>query len=147
MKGIDQTVDSFFRNSARELFIGVVEAITKNIEKKDSKLASELTIIGKPATEKLLSALFDQWTKKITDHWAPVLNIASTLPKDELAAMAEALVNLTKFRRRVTPTRETVGGPVDVAIITKGDGFVWIKRKHYFSAELNPRVLSKLQRE
>ena len=27
--------------------------------------------------------------------------------------MAEALVNLTKFRRRVTTERETVGGHID----------------------------------
>ena len=33
---------------------------------------------------------------------------------------------------------ETVGGPIDVAVISKGDGFIWIKRKHYFSTELNP---------
>ena len=65
------------------------------------------------------------------------------LPKDELAAMAEALVNLTKFRRRISQDRETVGGPIDVAVITKGDGFVWIKRKHYFDPALNPRIIAK----
>jgi len=27
---------------------------------------------------------------------------------------------------------ETVAGPIDVAIISKGDGLIWIKRKHYF---------------
>jgi len=32
---------------------------------------------------------------------------------------------------------ESVGGPIDVALISKGDGFVWIERKHYFRAELN----------
>jgi hypothetical protein len=37
---------------------------------------------------------------------------------------------------------ETVGGPVDVAVISKGDGFVWIKRKHYFRPELNPGFFS-----
>jgi hypothetical protein len=31
-----------------------------------------------------------------------------------------------------------VGGAVDVAVISRGDGFVWLKRKHYFSQELNP---------
>jgi hypothetical protein len=41
----------------------------------------------------------------------------------ELAAMAEALVNLTKFKRRITPQKETVGGPIDVAIITRGGWF------------------------
>lgn len=62
----------------------------------------------------------------------PVVRIVNELPKSELAAMAESLVNLTSFRRHVTPDAETVGGPIDVAVISRGDGFVWIKRKHYF---------------
>ena len=70
----------------------------------------------------------------------------SSLPKDELGSMAEALVNLTKFRRRVSQERETVGGPIDVAVITKGDGFVWVKRKHYFDPRLNPRTMAQFRR-
>ena len=70
----------------------------------------------------------------------PVMSIVAMLPKDELAAMAETLVNLTSFKLRVgTMETETVAGPIDVAVISKGDGFIWIKRKHYFKAELNPR--------
>ena len=37
----------------------------------------------------------------------------------------------------MSPDSETVGGPVDVAVISKGDGFIWIDRKHYFRKELN----------
>ena len=44
--------------------------------------------------------------------------------------MAEALVNLTSYKLKFSPGSETVGGPVDVAIISKGDGFAWIKRKN-----------------
>lgn len=29
-----------------------------------------------------------------------------------------------------------------VAVISKGDGFIWIKRKHYFSPELNTAFFS-----
>ena len=72
----------------------------------------------------------------------PMLNVVSMLPKDELANMAETLVNLTSFKRRVSMAEETVGGPVDVAVISKGDGFVWIKRKHYFTKELNPSFVT-----
>ena len=68
----------------------------------------------------------------------PVVRIVEGLPQSDLAAMAESLVNLTSFRRHVTPDAETVGGPIDVAVISRGDGFVWIKRKHYFQPELNP---------
>ena len=68
----------------------------------------------------------------------PVLESVAALPLDELALMADALVNLTSFKRRVTMVLESVGGPIDTAVISKGDGFIWIKRKHYFSPELNP---------
>jgi hypothetical protein len=36
---------------------------------------------------------------------------------------------------------ETVSSPIDVAVISKGEGFVWIKKKQYFDASLNPDVL------
>ena len=80
----------------------------------------------------------------LSDQYSdPIMQIVEWLPKEELAEMAEALVNLTSFRRRVTPEDETVGGPIDVAVISKGDGLIWIKRKHYFMPELNLRYLNK----
>ena len=32
---------------------------------------------------------------------------------------------------------ETIGGPVEIAAITKHEGFKWVSRKHYYNAELN----------
>jgi hypothetical protein len=61
--------------------------------------------------------------------------------------MAESLVNLTSFKRHVSKESETVGGPIDVAVITKGDGFIWIKRKHYFNIKLNNHFLSNYFQE
>jgi hypothetical protein len=69
------------------------------------------------------------------------------MPKPELAKMAEALVELTSIKRRVTRGMETVGGPIDVAVISQSEGFVWIRRKHYFPAELNSRYFSRLNRK
>jgi len=43
--------------------------------------------------------------------------VVSSLPKDGLAAMAESLVNLTEFKQKSTSERETVAGPIDVAVI------------------------------
>lgn len=69
---------------------------------------------------------------------SPMISMIQALPKDELANMAESLVNMTAFRRKMAfSSMETVGGPVDVAVISKGDGLVWVKRKHYFPKELN----------
>lgn len=76
--------------------------------------------------------------KKAKETFREPYDVVESFPKDELAAMAETLVNLTKFRLRMSSEQETVGGPIDVALITKGDGFVWIKKKQYYPAELNP---------
>jgi hypothetical protein len=75
-------------------------------------------------------------------HSSPIVDIVDHLPKEELAAMAEAFVNLTSYKRHVTSQAETVGGPIDVALISRGDGFIWIKRKHYFDCALNQHFLS-----
>jgi len=74
--------------------------------------------------------------KNVSHIW-PVMGTIRSLPRDELAVVAETLANLTSFKRKVSPESETVGGPIDVCVISKGDGFVWIKRKHYFKPELN----------
>lgn len=67
----------------------------------------------------------------------PLLQTVIGLDKEDMANMAESFIALTSLVRRMQPREETVGGPVDVAVISKGDGFVWINRKHYFKPELN----------
>ncbi|MBU3966683.1 MAG: hypothetical protein KKG76_04795 [Euryarchaeota archaeon] len=98
-----------------------------------------------------LTQIFSEYTEMVVNNMKkysdPVTSVVSMLPKDELAAMAEALVNLTSFKRKVSMETETVGGPIDVAVISKGDGFIWIKRKHYFKPELNPQFFANHYKE
>jgi hypothetical protein len=68
----------------------------------------------------------------------PVVSSVIGLSKDDLAEMAESLIHLTYLHRRINSAPESVGGPIDVAVISKGDGFIWIKRKFYFRPEINP---------
>jgi hypothetical protein len=70
-----------------------------------------------------------------------LMEVITQLPKEEMAILAEAIVELTSLRRRMESQTETVGGPIDVAVISKGDGFIWIKRKHYFDIEKNREFL------
>ena len=67
----------------------------------------------------------ENFTQKVT-------NMLTSLSKKDLSYMAESLVNLSAFKLKISDSYETVGGPIDVAIISKTDGFVWIKRKLYF---------------
>lgn len=80
-------------------------------------------------------------------HVDPVLAAIGLLPKDELAVMAETLVSLTSFKKKMSRDAETVGGDIDVAVISKGDGFVWVKRKHYFPPELNVRYIERIKEQ
>lgn len=76
----------------------------------------------------------------------PLLDTVAFLDKEDLADMAESLVRMTCLKRHITTSEETVGGPVDVAIVTKGDGFIWKKRKHYFDPELNSQFFERYKK-
>lgn len=72
-----------------------------------------------------------------------VEDMVRAMPKQELATLAQSLIEITSLKRKVTRQRETVGGDVDVALISRSEGLVWIRRKHYFPAELNSRFLAR----
>lgn len=65
------------------------------------------------------------------------------MPKQELAVLAQELINLTSVKRKFSSGKESVGGPIDVALISRIDGFVWVRRKHYFEPSLNPRYFHR----
>ena len=77
------------------------------------------------------------------DSLSPIYLSISALPKEELGNMCESLIHLTSLKRKVDEGLETVGGDVDVAIISKGDGFIWGKRKHYFDSNLNSQFFER----
>lgn len=91
---------------------------------------------------------FDKIIKQCGLQFASIFGAVKYLPKEELGTMAESLVNLTSFKKRMSlEEAETVGGPCDVAVISKGDGFIWVKRKHYFRKELNPQFFRNYYEE
>ena len=67
------------------------------------------------------------------------MKVVEILLLKELAKVVSTLVRLTSFEKQLSLEAETVGEPIDVAVISKGDGFIWINRKHYFRPELNHR--------
>ncbi|MGO9848547.1 MAG: hypothetical protein ACLPKT_18735 [Methylocella sp.] len=73
------------------------------------------------------------------DVFSDTEEMVTLMPKQEMADLAEALVNITIIKGRASSDQETVGGPVDVAVISRHEGFVWIKRKHYFDPKYNAR--------
>ena len=64
--------------------------------------------------------------------------VVPAMPLQDAIELAEFLVNLAINFSRFMPGAPVVGGAIDVAAISKHEGFRWIKRKYYFNRKLNP---------
>lgn len=69
--------------------------------------------------------------------YAPMVSPA--MPVSDAIALADFLVETTKQFVRFLPGADTVGGETDICVVNKHEGFKWVRRKHHFKAELNPR--------
>ena len=65
--------------------------------------------------------------------------VHAAMPVSDAINLADFLVDLTKRYFAFLPGADIVGGATDIATVTKHEGFKWIKRKHYYSSEFNPR--------
>ena len=65
--------------------------------------------------------------------------ILPAAPIQDAINLARFLVETTVgFVQYAVMRAKTVGGPIEIAAITKHEGFKWIQRKHFFSQEFNP---------
>jgi hypothetical protein len=60
------------------------------------------------------------------------------MPIRDAIDLAEFLVYTTGRFTQHIPGGATVGGPTEIAAITRHEGFKWVKRKHYYDSTLNP---------
>ena len=83
------------------------------------------------ANSRIFQQFHDRLEQEIQEKYSdPFVNAVAAMPRRELAVIAEVLVNLTVFRAHASVSeQETVAGPIDVALLSKGEGFVWVKRK------------------
>jgi hypothetical protein len=62
----------------------------------------------------------------------------SAMPIQDAIDLAKYCVNTTAgFVRFSVRRQKTVGGLVEVAVITKHEGFKWVQRKHFYTRDLN----------
>lgn len=64
--------------------------------------------------------------------------VFTAMPIQDAIDLAQFLIDYTAKFIKYTPGPPTVGGPIEIAAITKHEGFKWIKRKYYFDRKLNP---------
>jgi hypothetical protein len=147
MEGIDNSYRFFLEASIKKLLIENALAIVDRYCDQDLDVD-----VARKEVRTIAEKNFNDFNTKATSYRKqrfsnPIVEMVSVLPKEELAHLAESLVSLTSLKRRISRDRETVGGPIDVAVISKGDGFIWIKRKHYFDPKFNLQFPSNYFRD
>lgn len=139
--GIEPKLKKLIVQLTSQVITENIKQIASTVGKTDKSLAKSISAINVQPT----LDLFNNNLKAIIDsnHVFPLINTIAILQKEDLAEVAENLIYLTSLIRRITPDKESVGGPIDVALVSKGDGFIWIKRKHYFEETLNKNYFGK----
>lgn len=107
----------------------VLRRLLLGIGSKTEAVLKKTGGLGKETIEKVLKQLQPGIQESL---------ITPAMPLQDGINLAEFLVNVTIMYSRYTAGAPTVGGPVEIAAITKHEKFKWIKRKHYYPPELNP---------
>ena len=143
VRGVDDTLRQQFYTQFNDSVSMIKEELLKGLEAAGApdELKKVVSGIDVSKYQGLYKKSMDDYID--ANYVNKLLDMVSSLGKEDLGDMAENLVRMTCLKRHITTDEETVGGPVDVAVITKGDGFVWLKRKHYFSADINHRYFER----
>jgi len=142
-------VETFSLGVSPDIYQSVREEFKRTLLEYGKAIAQELGGSDEIPNEDALvsdacNQFMENWgTTALQAHAWPLNRVISSLPVDEMAELAETLIMLQSLKEKVTKPTESVGGPIDVAVISKTDGFVWIRRKHYFDPDLNPRFFQR----
>lgn len=111
---------------------GMTDAVTRLVDGAGQSLGNVLETMGAlPAGqgEPFAEAVRDQ----LRMDWAwPGMPLGETI--DMARFLVDTQINFTRFM----PGDAMVGGPIEIAALTKHEGFKWVQRKHYYPPELNP---------
>ena len=153
----DAWIQPFAQSSLIDRFTDGFDSTLKNIISEESeesfrKVISELQASGLDVDTSVLNAIvskqhiefMEKWTQKNWDvNFHPLRRVLNSLSVSEMGHLAESLLVLEPLRERVTSPSESIGGPIDVAVITKSEGLIWLKRKHFFEADMNIKYLNR----
>jgi len=110
---------------------GEPEAITRVLMGHGTMLPEVLRELGVP--EEQVAPAMGQIRARLEVPMA-----LAAMPIQDAIDLAAFFVDATVNFSRFAPGPPTVGGPIEVAAITKHEGFKWVRRKFYYDARYNP---------
>lgn len=145
LTGIDTELHKLLATMTRLIQVVPTTLLNSMVERYEN-LNAEWVELFISVSDILATNLREKVHFSVQSRKKDVLAVVEMLPLKELANVASTLVKLSSFEQQLSPQTEVVGEPIDVAVISKGDGFIWIDRKYYFKKELNYRYFDNINR-
>lgn len=131
-QGVSPKLDIEYRDATSELEESIMDDIVSILQKEK---VSQKTI--QKVREIPLDKIHEHFMERIENfvlenYTGGVVNALKFFNLEEMAKMAENLIAVTNLQRHISSSEESVGGPIEVAIITKTEGFKWIKHNNLY---------------
>jgi hypothetical protein len=140
MKGVApdmfEIIDSQHKKSMQKVKDNIVEKL------KESNVSQDvIDKVVESAQYKIQEEFQDNVLEYIQEEYIDgIIDAVDSFSIDDMANMGESLISVTNLQRHISSSDESVGGPIDVAVITRSEGFIWIKHKDWFRQDLNPNT-------
>lgn len=117
--GLTDAIHAFLRGTSPQYRLAAHQVLDGYLEEDEEADGTQ------PAHDQL-DAKFDELEWK--EFLSPMLGIVETLPMLEMLRLADSLVGLASLRQLIQG-QSSVGGPIDLARVTKNGGFEWVRSK------------------
>ncbi len=131
IRGIDFNLERRIYGTVRLLLHGLVDQVIGAFGETD---AAKREAVRQQFQGQLVPQYFDALRGMMGEYQQnafinPVLRVLEIAAKPELAETAKELVSLNVFKKRIMAQKQTVGGAIDVAVISRENGFQWWTRQ------------------
>lgn len=119
----------------------ILESQKSSLEKAKEKIVTKLSELG--ISDDIMAQVTNLETEDIqksfeeeivafmdANYIQGVVDAVDSFNLEDMANMAESLISITNLQRHFSSSEESVGGPIEVAIITRGGGFKWVKHRN-----------------
>ncbi|MGN6515759.1 MAG: hypothetical protein ACTHLR_07940 [Rhizomicrobium sp.] len=131
IRGIDFNLERRLYGGFRMMMGGLVDQVIAAFPNADTAKRHE---VREQFQGNFVPRYFEAFRSMIADYQQqtfinPILRVLEIASRTELAETARELVGLNIFKKRIMAQKETVGGAIDVAIISRENGFQWFSKQ------------------
>jgi hypothetical protein len=131
IRGIDFNLERRLYGGFRMMMDGLVDQVAGAFKQIDPAQRAE---VSARFQRDLVPRYLDAFRGMISDYQQqtfinPVLRVLEIAARTELAETARELVSLNIFKKKIMAQKETVGGAIDVAVISRENGFQWYSKQ------------------